>query len=123
MGKYELDKKEYEISYESLEEIFIKCGFYGHLPDKCKATTIPMEMVDGQYADSRSSPHKHRDDVGEWMLGGWSRNRKLDSRRSAPSSSKPAGGDSQLVLVAPGSRFAALSQQHAEVESAPVTRP
>ncbi|CAN0920481.1 hypothetical protein LINGRAHAP2_LOCUS32067 [Linum grandiflorum] len=123
LGKYELDKKEYEISYESLEEICIKCGFYGHLPDKCKGTAIPMEMVDGQYADSRSPPPKHTDDVGEWMLGGRSRNRKLDSRISAPSSSQPADGDSQPVLVAPGSRFAALSHQHEEVESAPVTRP
>ncbi|CAN0913139.1 hypothetical protein LINGRAHAP2_LOCUS27744 [Linum grandiflorum] len=123
LGKYELDNKEYEISYETLEEIYIKCGFYGYLSDKCKGTAIPVEMVDVQYADSRSPLPKHTDDVGEWMLGGRSRNRKLDGRRSAPSSSQPAGGNSQQVLVAPGSRFADLLQQHEEVEYAPVTRP
>ncbi|CAN1142378.1 hypothetical protein LINPERHAP2_LOCUS13052 [Linum perenne] len=68
LGKYMIDNRTFFVEYESLENICVTCGFYGHKVDCCPTihtSQSPPGQLDEEVPPSGSIPEG---DTGEWMI-------------------------------------------------------
>ncbi|CAN1184437.1 hypothetical protein LINPERHAP2_LOCUS36975 [Linum perenne] len=68
LGKYMIDNRTFFVEYESLENICVTCGFYGHKAGCCPTVHTsqpPIGQLEEEVPPSGSIPEG---DTGEWMI-------------------------------------------------------
>ncbi|CAN1155658.1 hypothetical protein LINPERHAP2_LOCUS20529 [Linum perenne] len=109
LGKYMIEDRVLKIEYESLENVCVECGFYGHKRESCVVANAQKKDTDPITKPSEPEPTIADQDTGDWMIV-QRRNRKKTSSGTKPA--KQATGN--------GSRFSALLQEVPESEARPV---
>ncbi|CAN1342593.1 hypothetical protein LINPERPRIM_LOCUS39518 [Linum perenne] len=71
IGKYIIDNRTLHVEYESLENLCVSCGIYGHKVEKCP-TLHPTPQADPEAECEPSQSANCRDDeeTGTWMIVG-----------------------------------------------------
>ncbi|CAN1759809.1 hypothetical protein LINPERHAP1_LOCUS7284 [Linum perenne] len=101
LGKYLLEDKTYYVEYESLENICVSCGIYGHKLDACVPPIIPaQEGATPETELTFPETQEVEKATGEWMIV---------TRKSRGRPKKdPMGSDK---VSASGSRFRILHRE------------
>ncbi|CAN1192178.1 hypothetical protein LINPERHAP1_LOCUS4943 [Linum perenne] len=107
LGKYMIDNRTFFIEYESLENICITCGHYGHKVDSCltvNANPPTQSQLEVEVLSDTSIPDG---DAGEWMIV---QRRARNKVKNMPVNSSKSTGF--------GSRFDALAGSSEKVNPA-----
>ncbi|CAN1168454.1 hypothetical protein LINPERHAP2_LOCUS27828 [Linum perenne] len=107
LGKYMIENCTLFIEYESLENICVTCGHYGHKADICPSTHGTQSAPDQPEVEVQDDAPNG--DAGEWMIV--QRRSKNKAKKVPVTSSKQADT---------GSRFAALAGSDEKVSSAKI---
>ncbi|CAN1156398.1 hypothetical protein LINPERHAP2_LOCUS20922 [Linum perenne] len=90
LGKYMIENRTFLVEYESLGNICVTCGFYGHKTEAC----TPSEHAkpsQGAEMSSDSSPTDQEGDAGEWMVVQRRNRGKWQKEKQEPPKKPPSG--------------------------------
>ncbi|CAN1139690.1 hypothetical protein LINPERHAP2_LOCUS11424 [Linum perenne] len=104
LGKYLIEDRVMHIEYESLENICVSCGFYGHKVDSCPSQQ-PHET-------EQAKPSEPEREAGSWMIVERRQKKKSDM-----------GAKSVSVLRDTGSRFSVLLNEEVGISKPNTTVP
>ncbi|CAN1147891.1 hypothetical protein LINPERHAP2_LOCUS16135 [Linum perenne] len=101
LGKYMIEDRVLHVEYESLENLCVSCGVYGHKVVNCPTLNpAPQAATDVGKEDSGTDDSKIDGDTGDWMIVG-RRKKKINSQGMNP----------RPQQVSSGSRFDILSTE------------
>ncbi|CAN1796990.1 hypothetical protein LINPERHAP1_LOCUS21102 [Linum perenne] len=100
LGKYMIEDRVLKIEYESLENVCVECGIYGHKRESCAVSNTQKQGTEPSNKPTEQGPTRADPDTGDWMIVQRRNRRKPSSVTNQP---KQLTGD--------GSRFSSLQPE------------